>query len=227
MRVGSFSVMVPQGKERSSDGYVEMVHGRVYSLRLCNHYSARCDAVVSMDGKMVGAFRIDSRQDIVLETSPNDPSKGCFTFYEAASAEGIVAGSDTVSKDDRGLIEVTFKPERSRLRSTMAHVTSGVRTEGLMKGGSTSCDFAGDDEHTVEREQKTSGGIRFGFSAQPKSGITGLSGESKQTFHHVDPLDYDPASEVKITLRLVGFNRDTPRPLVSTTRANPVPAPVG
>lgn len=37
MRVGNFSLLIPEGRERDS-GHVEMQHNTQYQLRLGNHY---------------------------------------------------------------------------------------------------------------------------------------------------------------------------------------------
>lgn len=100
-------------------------------------------------------------------------------------------------------------------------------------------------EKLVEREVKTSGGIRgssIGFDSLSSSsrlirtqganfsaGGTGLSGHSSQQFITVENLDYAPKSEWGIiTLRIVG--KADPRPKVAVASSgpafNPTPPPV-
>ncbi len=220
MRVGSFATMITPGRERDSSGYVEMRHGDTYSIRLCNYGNAPCDAEVSIDGKSIGLFRVNSRQDITLKGKPGD--SGCFTFYQEATREAAASGVLDVTKDNRGLIEVLFRPGRSREREK-AVLTSGL---GLSE---PDCGF-----FTGEREQKTSGGISFGFASKgitrggpsPQAGITGLSGHQNQQWQDIPNLLYDQNAEVKISLRLVSFGDYGPRPLTPALQANPGPAPV-
>ena len=110
MRVNNFSVLVPQARETDS-GHATIQHGTVYHIRLGNHdYRRRCDAEVSVDGKVIGLFRINANDSFTLER-PAD-NTGRFTFFDAGTDEAKVAGVDGITKDDRGLIQVTFKPER-------------------------------------------------------------------------------------------------------------------
>lgn len=208
MRFGHFSLLIPEGREVNG-GHVEMPHGKVYTLRLGNHeHSRRCDAAVMVDGKEVGCFRLAGGQTMTLERPAHDT--GCFTFFRADSAEGQQAGAANVGKDERGLVQVTFRPERQRRPQGM------LRSVGLCSIG--------------EREEKTSGSLRGlggepSFSAgQNSAGVTGLTGQSAQSFYEVAALDYDPSGEVTISLRLVAGM--AVRELTPTVRGNAVPAPV-
>jgi len=205
MRVGEFSVTIPEGNEQGS-GHVTLRHGAQYVIQMLNNGPRRCDALVEVDGKPVGGFRLNAWGGLTLERPQHDD--GRFTFYEAASAEGQKVGG-AVAKDERGLIKVTFKPERQR---PMA---------------------CGQSCRSFESEEKTSGGVMRGagpmsFSAPQNAspGVTGLTGKSNQSFYEVANLDYDPAMETVITLRLV-VGEPEPRELTPVaTRANPVPAAV-
>ena len=204
MRVNSFSVLVPEGRERDS-GHVELNHNTVYSLKLGNHDSNRdCDALVRVDGKEVGGFRIRAGCTMVLERPGHDD--GRFTFFEANSQQGTDAGAANVVTSDRGLIQVVFKPERKRTRQQIVG-------DAARKG------FYG--------EEKTCGGLRSLSSFAPQNvsaGVTGLTGKSGQQFVNVPELDYEPNQEVTISVRLV-CGRGI-RELTSTPRSNEVPVPV-
>lgn len=204
MRVGNFSLMIPEGTERDS-GHVEMAHGRQFTVLARSHVPHRCDAEVSIDGKEVGVFRLEGRGTLYLERPPND--QGRFTFYTAGSGEAEAAGEAKVKADDRGLVRVRFVPERPR--PVVMRTTSFKLRTCAGPGGQSMSMFSSD------AEEKTSGGI------------TGLSGHSGQQFHTVGPIDRDEANAVTITVRLIHVERPTdPRPLVATTAGNPVPPPV-
>jgi hypothetical protein len=66
MYSNQFSVNIPQGKE-TSDGYVSMHHDTQYSIRMKNDRSVPCDAVVTVDGNHIGAWRINSYQSIEID----------------------------------------------------------------------------------------------------------------------------------------------------------------
>ena len=236
MRVGNVAVIVPQGREKES-GYVLVEHGQKYTLQLQNHWNdRRCDAVVTIDGKDMGTFRIDNFGKIVIERPVHDA--GCFTFYKADTAEYAAAAGGDVRPDLRGLISVVFKPEKRRQHQMIAPSVVVPRD---------AFDRQGSRQYTRGGEEKTSGGIVLppdGFKGgherkllsrgpcgqsqqmNMSAGATGLSGHSDQRFLEVAELDYDPAEEVTVNLRLVAWDGG-PRPLTSASpKSNPVPAPV-
>lgn len=229
MRVANFSLLIPEGRERDC-GHVEMAHGAVYRLRLCNHnHSLRCDAVIMVDGKDMGTYRIERHGEITLERSYYD--SGRFTFFKTDSEEGQAAGAGGVGRDDRGLIQVIFKPEKKAVRPEKKAVRpvrqwrpwclfDNIWRSPDIHPHLCSVSPKGLDETTArdlygmegDREERTS------------AGVTGLTGHSSQGFYTVADLDYDPDGVVTINVRLVCIA--AVRPLVAVPRSNPVPAPV-
>jgi hypothetical protein len=218
MRIASFSVLIPEGREHGS-GHVELPHGRQYTVRLGNHdHGRRCDAEVTIDGKCVGVFRLGVGETMTLERPADDD--GRFTFYRADTAEAAQAGAASVGSADRGLVQVRFRPERPRQYTPPA--TGVVRPMGMGGGICRSAGFG-------PRGQSVIGGTTEPDYAPPQNaaGVTGLSGQSSQRFVTVANLDYDPVGEAVITLRLVAGEAG-PRELKAVApRANAVPAPAG
>ena len=205
MRVGNCSRMVPEGHERES-GHVALDHGRQYTIRLGNHnYDRRADVTVEVDGKEIGCFRVNAGETWTIETPPDDPGKGRFTFYAADSAAGAAVGAASIDRESRGLIRATFRVERQRVKAVHDNAMR------LCSAGSP----------TVETSYSPGENLTRGLSA----GVTGLSGHSQQNFVTVTNLDYDPLQETVITLRL-GVDALAPRPLKPASRSNPTPQPV-
>ncbi len=201
MRVNNFTVQVREGIEWES-GHVKLGHGAVYSLRLGNDDPRRrCDAEVLVDGKHAGTFRLDAGQNMTLERPAHD--SGRFTFFAADSSAAGQAGVADVARDQRGLIQVTFRPERRR--------------PPVLRDGPLSLCSAG-TPRAFGYNEPTAKGL--------EAGVTGLTGQSAQQFHDVAALDYDPAGTVTISLRLVCSSEAAVRPLTAVPRSNPVPAPV-
>jgi hypothetical protein len=215
VRIGNFSLLIPEGREAGS-GHVNLRHGEVYTLRLGNHGPVACDAEVEVDGKPVGCFRVHARGSLLLERPSHD--RGRFTFFRADSAEGAAAEAGTVSREDKGLVRVRFRPARQRARGS-AEDGAWLAAGNYAKDGGTTADWGGDEE-------KTGGILSAGHTLKARSaGVTGLTGQSAQNFVTVGNLDYDPAGEVTITLRLVCGGEPAVRPLTAC-RGNPAPAPV-
>jgi hypothetical protein len=223
MRVGNFSVVIPESSCASADGYVSLEHGQVYRLRLHNHFTdRRCDATVIIDGKDMGGYRLDRGGCITLERSSHDTGK--FTFFRSDSSEAAAAGVANIANASRGLVQVRFQPEQLPKPVHIYRRSAGGQSCG---GGTTTTDWGG------EVGLASLGDIPVASCGGPiasrsmSSGITGLTGMSSQQFHTVSPLNYDPAEEVTITLRLVAANPAVrelkPQPQV---KSNPVPLPV-
>jgi len=234
MFLNLFSVRVIGGKEQSG-GYVEVAHGKQYSLSLRNSRNVRCDARVEIDGQDVGTWRIDSHSTIKLERPAHDT--GRFTFYELGTSEAEQAGL-AEGDPNLGLVKVTFTPER---------VARPLRTPGLVSGSIHVRDTGtwpmGDwfyTSNTAQMEPEDLTNSAFpdipmaacagaeGVSTYSLSaGGTGLSGESGQRFYNVASLDYDYAQQTVIHLRLV--HRDEERAVVRplTSYSTQVPPAVG
>lgn len=204
MRIGNFSVLIPQGREHGS-GHVGMTHGQVYGIRLGNHGNLRCDAVVEIDGKDCGTYRIDPHSDWTLERAHHD--RGRFTFFKTDSVEASI--SVGILKEDRGLVQVTFKPEKRWEPPKYVAPPSAVRGGGGAAWNAPKglCGAAG--------------------PIGAAEGITGLTGHSNQNFVEAHRIDYDPDGTVVITLRLVedSFSQAI-RKLEPVPRGNPTPSPV-
>lgn len=126
VKVGDFGVGIPEGELRD-DAYVVLDHGQQYTLVLENNSWHRADAVVEIDGKEVGKFRVNSASSIELERPADDD--GHFTFYEIESEEANSIGLK--ANQELGLIRVEFRPER--FRDSLAH--AGGLTDSIARAG--------------------------------------------------------------------------------------------
>jgi len=225
MKLGNYSVRIPEGREVNG-GYVELAHSTVYSIYVANDDSQReCDAVISIDGKPVGTFRLGRygthQSHLLLERSSND--NGRFTFFEVESKEAVEAGVQKVVTTDRGLIQVVFKPEKKNILPIPTVSRSGPDYN------SCSAKDLGTTETSYEKIRGgnllRTKGMSFSSPQNSSAGVTGLTGSSSQTFYTVPNLEYEIGAEVIISLRLVCVARV--RELNPTTpKANEVPAPV-
>ena len=233
MRVDNFAVNIPDGIE-GGEGYIELPHGTQYRIQLQSYDNRKADAEIKVDGKVVGIIRVDPYQTVTIERPTHD--KGKFTFYLDGTTEAQKAGLNKVKKSERGLISITFKPEKKAILTTYPVCTASPDFyDPPVTYGFDNC--IGSSE--VDSGYK-SGGPR-GMCASPggqhvnstryhkeySAGGTGLSGKSRQNYYTVAALDYDQSAFVTVNLRLVGITNE-PRPLteVPTTRSNPIPRPV-
>ncbi len=234
MRYGNFSCLIPEGREHGS-GHVALEHGQIYQLRLGNHGPSRCDALVEVDGKSVGLFRINGYGTFQLERPSNDT--GRFTFFRADSSEGQAAGATETATVDRGLVRVTFKPEKQQTYYRPAGPGGFVPRMGSVRpvrsGGPGGQSCGGQHGAPYEPEIKTCGSILGTTQTDsdvggdmPAAGVTGLTGTSGQQFVTVAALDYDPTAEVVVTLRLVHEPRAAGVRKIVPSNGNPIPEPV-
>lgn len=220
MRIGNFSVTIPEGREIDS-GHVSIPHNTKYTIRIYNHdYRRRVDTAVSVDGKDVGLFRVNFNGVLTLEHPAHD--NGCFTFFEVASEDAQEAKVREVSKDNKGLVQVLFKPEK--IRDVVKAPYQRVRGVGSSAGGQSVGGTIADSAEPILRGHSAFSDKRW---EETSAGITGLTGHSDQDFYTVPNLDYDPSAEVTITLRLVcgkAVRKLTSVPPVVSS--NPIPPPV-
>jgi hypothetical protein len=194
MFLNCFGVQINEGVEK--DGYVEVPHGTQYTLTLINQKAQRCDATVVIDGKQQGTYRLNGNSQVRLERSAFD--SGRFTFYQAGTSEATSSELDKVSRDNLGLVQVTFVAEK---QWTLPPVRPNFIYEPTKRV-------------ITYRTTRTGGG-------------TGLSGSSNQGFTSAGGMTYDESTRTTISLRLISSSAvqpQTPRPLQSHT--NSVPPPV-
>lgn len=232
MRVGNFSLMIPQGRERDS-GHVGLAPAAHYQIRLMNHLARRCDVDVAVDGKAIGTFRLNAHGSASLDGPPDDAAHGKFTFFEVGSDEAHAAGQSGIANQERGLIVATFKPERPYVHVAPAMLVGRSEPEQTWapyrKGGPSGQHCNSNDgggavlRSAVSASYSTQG-------AQYAAGVTGVSGYTDQRFVNCGPIVYDENEITTITVRL-GVDRAVAavRPLQAAPkhRANPVPDPVG
>ncbi len=102
--------------KKNESYYVEMPKNEVqYKIRLKNNGLAKCDAVVTIDGKNMGTFRINQHDQMLLER-PSDVERR-FTFFVGGS-EGSKQGGYKPKDKNNGLVQVLFKPERIQKQPT-------------------------------------------------------------------------------------------------------------
>ena len=104
MKISGFMLEIPEGRELTS-GHVEMKHGQTYRIRLGNFITARCDAVLSIDGEPVGRWRLESGQCSTIERPSTSNGRFTFLVLDSVRGQGLKRNTET------GLIVAEFYPE--------------------------------------------------------------------------------------------------------------------
>ena len=199
--------------------YVEMPKNNVqYRIRLKNNGLVRCDAVVTIDGKNMGTFRINAHSQMLLERPPDVERR--FTFFIGGS-EGSKQGGHKPKDKNNGLVEVLFKPEKKPEFTPNFFESRNIYRH---------CeDFDAGSEMMWCDSEPARTANSFGAVPQPNTkrmtnppthgyeeGMTALTGDSSQKFTIAAFIDYDCKNEVTVYLRLV--YRDV-RPKVEPLRS--------
>jgi hypothetical protein len=187
-------------RHETADGQVPMAHGETYKFRLRS--DTRAAAKIMIDGVSVGEFVVPAHRDIFIER-PADAAQ-LFTFFAVDTAEAQASMQDSISNGNRGLIEVTFTPERPSPAVTLSSC-------GVMRGfgetkGLSACQSFG-------------------------AGVTGLTGQSSQNFTSVH-MDLDHSQSVTLRVRLVHDTARKAAPAVRSLsghipRETPIPPVAG
>ncbi|MEA5522875.1 hypothetical protein [Limnoraphis robusta] len=196
MKLGNFSLRIPEGKELKTQ-HVILSHGQQYTIEIANSSNLKCDASIYLDGDFVGNYRLDPGQVWAVEHPPD--SQGRFTFYRSGSEDAKIVGEDAVENQNKGLVQVTFFPEKQVLRA------KGIRRLRAFASGDETRDF--------------SGGV---------SGLSGHSFAQYSTAESIDK-DENNAVTINLRLVIQSDNdSDTPQPLSSrkSRMSNPIPPAV-
>jgi hypothetical protein len=105
MKLDLYELTIPEGHE-DTNGHIAMRHGQQYTLVLTNHSSERADAIISINGKEIGKWRIPALSCISLEHPANETDH--FTFCHNDSQEGQSSHLNIVSPNDFGLVAAKF-----------------------------------------------------------------------------------------------------------------------
>jgi hypothetical protein len=175
MELNGYTLAIKPGKERNC--YIEMKHNTQYSVFLFNDNETRCDAKLSIDGVVVGTWRIEAEGAIRLDRGVDET--GRFTFYKLGSREGELA--QLIKNETLGLVQCVFSPEdvenyyEDNLRGGQIY-NPPLNAKSVTRGGGDSLSAGG----------------------------TGLSGHSNQNFGKAKPIQhYNDQKTTTIYLRLV------------------------
>jgi hypothetical protein len=240
MYLNRFSVKINGKKEDS--GYVEMKHGETYTIVLKNDNNEKCDAFVEIDGKDMGAFRINGHSNIHLERPANEAKK--FTFYQLGTEEAESVGLHKIEKGKMGLIKVVFKPEKKKeIKRVKCYdnfnskpLWSGTNTPFNITTtttiGSTPQEYnylyMNDNIDMDDCICNDTCRTTFRGITEPKAGGTGLSGRSNQKFETVSSLNYNEDRITAIYIRLIPEKeiREDPSELKPVVKSTPIPPPI-
>ena len=227
MYLNQFSVRVPEGAERTS-GYVEIDHGKQYTIVLRNDHSVRCNAEVSIDGKDIGTFRISANSTMRLERNPDD--QGRFTFYKLGSSEATKSELQSVSVSDLGLLKVVFTPETKTVTTVSPCLPCHPRYGSPIAwadGGTTYDPNVWRDVTTCKGSSVSITAINYCAVQDNAPGGTGLSSCSDQGFIGVGNMCLDHSQQTTIHLRLICVSENSElRPLRPVTNSSPIPRPI-
>lgn len=211
MRLGDLVVSIRNGRELVN-GWVVMQHGRTYKIEIRNQNRLRGDAKVTIDGNHIGTWRVYGHGSLVLERPSND--KGRFTFYKSDSQEAEKVKT-TDDPNLQGLVTVEFTWEKD-LRPLEAAKTTWADSERVYPTfGATGQSVSGGTAQTMGTP----------VTSNYTGGVTGLSGQSDQSFVPADVLDLDHSSTVTINLRLVSTSASRMVYVEEGERETPVPPP--
>ena len=88
--------------------YCALLHNTSYKVIMTNNTDLRANAILRIDGEIMGKWRLNAYSDIIIERPTHNNRK--FTFVQEDSWEGKMGG---IKQGDNmnGIVEVTFIPE--------------------------------------------------------------------------------------------------------------------
>lgn len=180
----------------SEDGWVGLAHMETYQIKLFNRGARDAAVELKLDGGSIGTWALPAINSVMIDR-PADVAK-LLTFLKMDSPEAQAALQDSVSPDDRGLIQAVFRRgtivrPQPQLLGFAPHDYYG----GATRGGRHS--FGGQVEKGIDggSYSPNRGSSTPNYDS---GGVSGLTGESRQTFGTVR-FDED-ASFTPVTLQL-------------------------
>ena len=209
--------------ETLSAQYRGLVDGSTYRVVLVNHLDVEADAVLEIDGRVQGTYRLNPRETFPVERPANTQRSFVFVKENGTLAReaGVVSG-----ESENGLVKVEFKPRKKTQwdmpftnecagypRNATLSNNMGSRSLGLTaKGG-----YIG---HTAQNN------ISFDSSAQPMvykvggtpghsivstkspasvigGGATALGENTTQKFFTVSDIEEKDIDKAKVTVLIV------------------------
>lgn len=122
MSKGNYRVDIISGgwpvdpKYIKGERYIPLEDGAEYKIRMVNDSDRRVNAYVTIDANFVGSFRIDDRDDFIIERPGTDRGNKKFVFVKAKGFTARISGVDS-QKEENGLISVRFVPEKRSYHS--------------------------------------------------------------------------------------------------------------
>lgn len=122
VQLDKFSVRVlradGQPAHEDDKGRVPLRDGTVYKISLKNYHDRDASAEISIDGRPVGVYLVKAKSKLIVENPLI--ADGKFTFYKVSSGPGKELKEDDQTRDDLGLIKVTFTLLKKKLNEKSA-----------------------------------------------------------------------------------------------------------
>jgi hypothetical protein len=187
---GAFSVQVQSSGQwvpLFKGLYFELKDGAEFAIGLTNNGTTKADACVTLDGEIVGRFRMEPATTFPPIERPQGIFKK-FTFHTAKGVPAADGNDDDAPLPVNGKLVVTFTPERA-----------GVRSANVEASESSAPSLATGLNGTKSGYEPDLNSSNYG------SGATILGAPSTQQFGNLLALitDFDPAEVVTISAWMV------------------------
>lgn len=204
IKSGDFSVAIIADNVnkayKNSYTYISLLHNSEYSLLLKNSSGNRCDAVVSIDGRSVGRFRLKPYGSFNVERPVKINKK--FVFLKENS---YLAGRAGVNQgnSENCIVSVIFYPELNTINEDEAVEMSFDGDFGSSKE-MLWCNKSARGLGISQQANFSNGSSNFAkFNDDISNGATALGDKSYQTFRHADKIkDFDHSKITTIQFRL-------------------------
>lgn len=206
--------------------YIALKNGSSYKVQLRNDRSTRCDALLSIDGEVMGKWRIPAYGKITLERPTKKNKK--FTFVEEGTIDAVMGGIESGGQSN-GLVTVTFFPETKRYDAEVLSYNGGrkesyrmTRSKELSRGmprgafsanstktntnvnGNSNLQAMAFSSFAPDSSLGSTSGSGLNGSNGYASGGTVLKGKSDQVFRDTSAIyNIDRRNVTKLAVRLV------------------------
>jgi hypothetical protein len=192
--------------EKLSEQYRGLVDGSTYRVVMTNEYPGQVDAILTIDGKVQGRYRLNPWETFAVER-PADLSRS-FVFVKENGALAREAGVVS-NESENGLVQVEFLPRKKTTQSMYeTRNTSAERFVPFMndcRSGPVLKGCSGDSFDST-RVPKGCSGESFYSTRVPQvlgGGATALGENTSQKFTTVPDIPEGDVDKEKVTVLVV------------------------
>lgn len=172
------------------DGNFFLKHGTEYKILITNQSDCRANADIFVDGKNVGLFRIEKKNNILIERSADNQKARKLTFFNVSSKEAKMGQIDS-SNRDIGKLQIKIQKEATPKQDKKVVFASCTETDGIYSTKKVDNRHNHDETSFRTSSRKATDETETDSCVRESIGGTALGRPSDQCFRQANHIETD------------------------------------